>query len=168
MSYSLLLASMLSALSIQSSVIWEAQDGQGQAFFSDTQPSEGHRKTVRPSQGYIAPNTGTWRRHLSDTPAQPLRYQLQIVNPVQGAVFMHDTKKIPVEVTSVPQIASGHRFVLFLNGQIVGAPQHTGKWALEDLDRGEYQVQVRIDDPTGRTLATSGMISFTQKRWAAS
>ena len=53
---------------------------------------------------------------------------------------------------------------LLLNGAARGAPISSTSFSLDNLDRGEYQAQVKILDKNGKEMGTSDSVTFQVKR----
>jgi hypothetical protein len=120
--------------------------------------STSQNNTPPQDRSFIDPNSTTQRA------APKNNYQLSLTSPANEATVRSNEGKVTVSGSVTPQ-ASGS-FELYLNGQL--ALKNTSpSFHLEGLDRGEYEVQIRLVDQTGKLLASSPVSKFYLQKVSA-
>jgi len=90
--------------------------------------------------------------------------QAYILSPEQDQIIPNQQSNIIVQLWLQPQLQSGHRVQLFLNGQPQGAPVDAATYQLEDLERGSYQISAQIQSAQGKTLVSLQPVSIHVQR----
>ena len=90
---------------------------------------------------------------------EPARHNRQIVTPADNATIPMGPGNSKVQAAWNPSPASGETLKLLLDGEPLGAPQHTASWQLSDVYRGEHRLQVVRLDESGAQL--SGLAAST-------
>ncbi|WP_295472764.1 DUF4124 domain-containing protein [uncultured Pseudomonas sp.] len=167
---------LLAALPAVATPIYTYIDAEGNRVFTDQPRKNAKRLDVAPTNNMSStPRT----RDVKIGPAQPVKkpmfhYQLlRILVPEPDSTIRSGEGKVIVTVSSDPALQDGHRYLLLLDGQPVGAPGRSPVFALDNLDRGTHQISVEIYDELGRLLEKTPnqpfhlqRISLNQKRLA--
>lgn len=105
----------------------------------------------------VIPVTRHSANATSSPPAKPaINYQLTIHSPQNNATIRDNTGALKVQGAVSPQ-RSG-QFQLWLNNT-VAATQTTPVFHLENVPRGEYAIQIKLLDNTGKQIASSEIIT---------
>lgn len=151
---------------VASADVYRWVDENGNVNYSD-RPHEGAETVTLPSaQTFKAPITRR-RRPASasaETDAQTVfEYQLvEIVRPVQEEVVWNSGGKIDVAVRVAPELQSGHRLALFLDGERVDAlTSDATEITLTEVLRGEHELRAEVRGGSGIKLIESRPVNFT-------
>ena len=164
----LLLAGLLCALGApaQGSTreLWTWTDANGVTHFSD-RPVPGARRIELTGVSAPASAAGT----TAPTPASsaasqsaasaveaPVVYRtLEFVQPAQDESFFGADATVNVTISMEPELAAGHRLVLYLDGQLVEGAGNSVEHTLSQLPRGAHTLTAVILDERGRELRRS-------------
>ncbi len=135
--------------------IYKTIDENGNAVFTDapSAPEEGEEVTLKPLTPiqFDIPEEPTITGQESETEEKdkPNYKELVIVEPENGSTFRGDGN-IKVKVKHRPALYPNHMLALFINGQQAGTPQTGTVFKLKNVSRGEYTLQVKILDSSGK------------------
>ena len=156
----LLLASLLATTAVFAEAYrWVDEDGV--VHYSD-RPVEGAEEVVLPKA-----NTTTVRRVERDEPeaqAQqqstgPVRYEnLAITSPAPEETLWNIGGQLSVQIQVTPALQQGHRMRLYFDGE--GQDISSTTVQLEEVWRGEHNLQVEILNETGMPLIRSNPLRF--------
>lgn len=156
----LLLASLLAPSAVFAEAYrWVDEDGV--VHYSD-RPVEGAEEIVLPEA-----NTTTVRRFERDEPepqpqpssSEPVRYQnLAITSPTSEETLWNIGGQLNVQIQVTPALQSGHRMRLYFDGE--GQDISSTSVQLEEVWRGEHNLQVEILSETGVPLIRSNPLRF--------
>lgn len=155
----LLLASLLAASAVFAEAYrWVDEDGV--VHYSD-RPAEGAEEIVLPKA-----NTTTVRRAQRTEPEpapaasnQPVRYQgLSITSPASEETLWNIEGQLTVQIQVTPALQQGHRMRLYYDGE--GRDISSTTVQLEEVWRGEHNLQVEILNETGMPLIRSNPLRF--------
>jgi hypothetical protein len=95
------------------------------------------------------------------TPASVSPYSsCAIVSPTPDEVFLN-TFSVPARLDVQPFLRGGDHVVVSLDGKPVdGLPAAATQFTLDQLDRGTHSVQAAIRDGSGKTVCSSGSVTF--------
>lgn len=172
----LLCGMLLGLVPVAQAQIYTYVDAEGNRVFTDQPHKNAKRIDIAPTNKMSStPRT----RDVKASPIQPapkpmLRYQLlRILAPEPDATLRSMEGNLIVTVTNEPALQEGHRYVLLLDNQPVGAPGRSPVFALNNIDRGTHQLSVEIYDELGRLVEKTAnqpfhvqRISLNQKRLA--
>lgn len=152
--------------------IYKVVQADGTVIYTD-KPSPGAKEfefkskpnIVSPALPTNKPNTRNFTATTSaPLTAPPRTYQLTIKYPANETTLRNNEGKVTINANLNP-ISSG-TFELYLNGKLYqkgNAPQ----FHLTDLNRGEYLIQIRFLDQTGKLLASSSVSKFYLQKVSA-
>jgi hypothetical protein len=153
-----LLLGCLLALSVQAQEtkreLWKWKDANGVTQYSD-RPVPGATK-VEMYTAAPPPDAAPAARPASPTtPAKPgsaaaVRYQsLEIWQPANGESFFGADASVNVRMRSEPDLASGDRLLLYLDGKLVEGAANSYEHTLSNLERGVHSLAAVILDDKG-------------------
>lgn len=158
---------------IAATKIYKVVQADGTVIYTD-KPSPGAKEFQFKSKPNVVspvqPTNKTGKRVFTATPATvpqqaPTRnYQLTIKSPANDATIRNNEGKVSINASLNP-ISNGV-YELYLNGELYqkgNAPQ----FHLIDLNRGEYRIQMRFLDQTGKILASSSVSKFYLQKVSA-
>ncbi|MDP4535052.1 DUF4124 domain-containing protein [Alkalimonas collagenimarina] len=87
-------------------------------------------------------------------------FTIEIVQPEHEGTVRENTGTVYVSGRIAPSFPRGFQVQLLLNGDKTGQPQTNTTFALRNLDRGEYQLQMQLIDQSGKLIAASDTITF--------
>ncbi len=156
----LLLASLLATSAVFAEAYrWVDEDGV--VHYSD-RPTEGAEEIVLPKA-----NTTAVRRYGRDKseepppppPNQPVRYQgLSITYPASEETLWNIEGQLTVQIQVTPALQQGHRMRLYFDGE--GRDISSTSVQLQEVWRGEHNLQVEILNETGTPLIRSNPLRF--------
>lgn len=156
----LLLASLLATTAVFAQAYrWVGEDGV--VHYSD-RPAEGAEEIILPKA-----NTTTVRSVERTVPeaqpqprsGQPVRYQnLSIASPSPEETLWNIGGQLTVEIEVTPALQQGHRMRLYFDGE--GQAISSTTVQLDEVWRGEHNLQVEIQNETGTPLIRSNPLRF--------
>jgi hypothetical protein len=145
--------------------LWTWKDEQGVTHYSD-RPVAGARKlevtTMTPaeSESTPAPSPVTTEPSRPSQPAAVEYSSLEIWQPEQGESFFGPDSSVEVRIRVEPEIAPGHRLLLYMDGKLVEGPVNATEYTLAGLERGAYTLTAAISDEQGMVVYRSNQRSF--------
>jgi hypothetical protein len=135
--------------------LWTWKDANGVTQYSD-RPVPGAKKveltgvTSSSPPPVAAPAKPPAGSAAKPAPAATVEYRsLEIWQPENGATFYGADATVSVRMRSDPDVASGHRVLLYLDGKLVEGPPTALEYTLGDLDRGVHSITAVITDEKG-------------------
>jgi hypothetical protein len=150
----LVLAGLLCALSSQAQnstrELWTWTDANGVTHFSD-RPVPGARRMELANTATPAPATAPTTASPApvarqERPAAAQYRSLEIWEPEQDASFFGADVEVNVRMRVEPELAAGHRLLLFLNGERVEGATDALDHTLTGLPRGSHTLTAVIRD----------------------
>ncbi|GAA5192636.1 DUF4124 domain-containing protein [Ferrimonas gelatinilytica] len=133
--------------------IYKWVDENGQVHYSDK---------PQPGAESVALSEGSTISLPSPPPVTPKpveesgpEYKIGIRSPSEEATVRDNNGQLGLDISLEPELADGHRVQLFLDGVQVRTLGGGGSFALDNLDRGEHQLQAKVVDKNGKVLASS-------------
>lgn len=88
------------------------------------------------------------------------QYSVRITSPSEGATFTNEVRNLTVSGAIEPSMGKNHSLVATLNGQRVSNQSSQGSSVvIQDIDRGQQQVQLQLLDGAGKVVAQSQSVS---------
>lgn len=132
--------------------LWTWKDANGVTQYSD-RPVPGARKVELTTAAPVAPPAAPAARPEATRrpPANAgVQYQsLEIWSPDNGASFFGADAAVNVRMRSEPELGSGDRLLLYLDGKMVEGERNAYEYTLTSLDRGAHSVTAVILDDKG-------------------
>lgn len=85
-------------------------------------------------------------------PPPPPYTSLALLSPVPGDTLSNSGRSIVIQVSSSPALLSGHHYQAWLDGAAYGPASETDSWRIDEVNRGEHQLQVQLLDEQGNSL----------------
>lgn len=156
MNIRVLLLGCLLALSVQAQEsrreLWTWTDANGVTHFSD-RPEPGARKveiiSTAPSATTATPSAAAAARPARSDAAAAGYRSLEIWQPEDGATFFGADATVNVRMRSEPDLASGDRLSLYLDGNRVEGASGSYEHTLANLPRGAHSLVAVIVDERG-------------------
>ncbi|MBQ4834398.1 DUF4124 domain-containing protein [Pseudoalteromonas sp. MMG010] len=122
--------------------IYAWQDKNGILVFSDT-PRVGAKEVKLLSKNLVMPSTDS---HSFHEPQQPtnIKYRVLITSPEHKKTIRENTGTIYVTSRIEPIFDKSFKAQLFLDDKPQGTPGNTAIFVLNNIDRGEHTLQVKV------------------------
>lgn len=158
--------------------IYRTVDEDGNVVFTDVPPADGRDgQTVElgPGNTFTPPPTASeggrslesWLGREDDqdeAEGDATRYRsLRVAGPAHDEALRDNAGNVTVTAEVEPELAPSHVIQLYLDGALQQTG-HTTRFELSNVDRGTHQVELRIVDAGGNTLATSEPSVFHLQR----
>lgn len=162
----LLLMMGLLMTSAASAEVYRSVDESGNVIFTDKPSPDAEKLEIAPVQTIT---TDPSQQQFEYTP--PARKQTESISPYKKVEITspeHDTAlrenvgDVSVSVSVDPGLISGHKVVLYMDGNMVA--EGSGQFNLTNVDRGTHTLSAVIQAQDGRELIRSDSISFTVLR----
>ncbi|WP_051201991.1 DUF4124 domain-containing protein [Ferrimonas senticii] len=148
--------------------IYRWVDKDGKVHYSDRpDTSVKSEKVVPKSSSTIEMASPTPSPRRSGNTEAEERYQLQIASPAADATIRDNNGQLQVAIAVTPELASFHRLQLLVDGKVLRTLGGGGNFAIDDIQRGEHQLQVKVVDKNGKVLASSPNRTFFMHRHSA-
>lgn len=153
----------LSLIGTAQAEIYTWTDGAGVVHFSD-RPEPG-AKTVhlQESQTYSPPPASGAQQPPSNGVPQGKTspYEsVQIIDPVNEVTIRNPQGFVPVTVEVKPKLAEGDGIQLVLDGRVLGKPQQTSAFTLQNLDRGSHTLVAQVVNEKGTVQSSSKAVTI--------
>ena len=89
---------------------------------------------------------------------------VSIISPENESTITPGQVTVNVRIETEPALHLGHNVQLWFNNQPYGKPTTATNFQIGALERGEHQLQVKILDERGDTVASSGSVTIYVKR----
>ncbi|MBY6187988.1 DUF4124 domain-containing protein [Marinobacter hydrocarbonoclasticus] len=134
--------------------IYKWTDANGQVHYSD-KPRDGAEvvevDTSKASTIILAKPGPTPPPQVVEAPS----YRIRLTAPEEQATVRDNNGQLDIQIALEPDLLADHRIELLLDGSVVRTVGGGGSFALDNLDRGEHQLQARVIDENGKVLASS-------------
>lgn len=153
----------ISGLSYAEIYTWT--DENGNRIYSDQPNEKAETLELGPLPTYEPPKIPV--KSAEETPAEPAFTQYDILviqTPEQDETIHSNPGNITVIATVHPGLQPNHQLQLLLNGKPVLDPGKQTGWYLENVDRGEHQLQVIVITDKNETFQSSPIITVHLKR----
>jgi hypothetical protein len=159
----LLIVSLFFLPSTFAETVYKYVDENGNTVFTDEPRKGAEVLDVQPIP--TIPAIPVPERTSKPVPQNAFRYnKILIVSPEDQHNYINEVEPIVVQVALSPALRSDDRVQLMLNGAPKGSPSSSPQFTLDSLERGEYNVSVKILDKDGNALGSSPAIQFFIKR----
>ncbi|MEE4361047.1 MAG: DUF4124 domain-containing protein [Pseudomonadales bacterium] len=157
---------LLGAPRADAAPVYQTQDAQGRPVFSD-RPMDGSAKRVEIREPNVfelpaaQPSADTGTLDDDELAAEPARasYSVFVTQPTMEEGVRANSGEVFVVARAEPAPREGDRFQLFVDGSPAGTSTD-GTFRLEEMDRGEHRIDVRLIDPNGSEFARSDVVTF--------
>jgi len=92
------------------------------------------------------------------------KYLVEITQPEPNGTIRDNTGSVSVTARVKPIFKQGLTIQLYLDSKPYGKPQSFAHFLLRNIDRGEHQVKVTIQNQSGKVIASSKSITFYMHR----
>jgi hypothetical protein len=135
--------------------LWTWKDANGVTQYSD-RPVPGAKRVELTGVTPVSPPTvAAPAKTPAGSPVKPgqaatVDYRsLEIWEPENGASFFGADAAVDVRMRSDPEVASGDRLMLYLDGKLVEGAPNSLEYNLSNLDRGVHSITAVITDQQG-------------------
>lgn len=141
--------------------IYKTLDKNGQVIYSDQ--AEANAEVVKMPKINTAPPVKMPQRPSTSTRqttnADPKYASLRILKPAKDATIHHGGGLVSVSLQIKPRLIKGHKIQYLVDGKVykTGISSSVG---LENINRGNHSLGVRIVDKTGKVLKSSAAITI--------
>jgi len=146
--------------------LWTWKDANGVTQYSD-RPVPGAKKfelsgVSQPATPTVAPAAAATESPAGPQVPAPVQYtMLEFVNPQNEEAFFDADVSVAVRLRSEPELAAGHRLVIYLDGAQVGEGYEQ---TLSELARGAHSLMAVILDDQGNERIRSAPRAFYLKQ----
>ena len=152
--------------------VFRSVDAQGNVVFTDT-PREGAKPVDIQAPSSVTPMP-VETRNLAPAAVQPTSgkeafagYQAMVITqPENGAALNNGAGEVDVSISLVPALRTdlGHGLTVTMDGKPVLQNSARMNVALNDVDRGEHELQAFVVDANGQVLFVSAPSRFSMVR----
>ncbi|MFI3244943.1 MAG: DUF4124 domain-containing protein [Ferrimonas sp.] len=142
---------------LASAQIYTWTDANGQVHYSDKPVAGAQAITPKSATNIMLSATPTNNKAASQSAPS---YQLQFLTPENGATIRNSLGQVPFSLQLHPELQGDQRLQLLLDGQVVRTLGNSGSFILEQVERGEHQLQARVIDKNGKVLASTSSITI--------
>ncbi len=142
-------------------------DEQGLRIYSDKPNPTAEIVEVKSLPTYQAPKTAPQSNAEAKEKVEITFTQYDVLvlkTPEQDEIIRSNQGNITVIATVHPDLQDDHQLQLMMDGKpVLEAGKQTG-WQLNNVNRGEHQLQVLVLDEAGQTFQTSDSVTVHLKR----
>jgi len=160
--YVVLAATLLVWTTGLSAAVYKSVDAEGNVVYTDEPVGNGKPLDLPPLSTIPPP-----KYILSKPPAESgdsgTGYtKISIVAPTEDETLRDNTGAVPVSAGLEPalNVAAGHRFQYYLDGQTQGEPTASNQIVIANVDRGAHNVAVAVVDGEGKEVTRSSPVKF--------
>ncbi len=136
--------------------VYKWVDKEGKVHYSDT-PIENAQavefKSNTQNNIKLPPPVVLPKHSQSQTQTKQEGYQLNIISPAEEETLRDNNGNITLSVNISPDLANSHQLLLLMDGKVIGPPQRSSIFHLENIDRGEHIFKVQVITQNGKQLA---------------
>lgn len=150
--------------------IYKWTDSNGIVHYSDT-PQSGATQVVLPPSEPATPVVKEANPNNSSKPNSSQTIQVPtkdkavaIAQPRSEETIRNNQGFVPVIVNVEPELEAGDLLQVALDGQLIGKPQNTKLFAVNNVLRGEHSLTVQLMDAEGKVIATSEPVTIYMHR----
>lgn len=135
--------------------MWVWKDANGVTHYSDRPVPGAKRLEIAGVTSPSSPPAASTPRRPAATAAKPgdaaaIEYRsLEIWEPENGASFFGADAIVDVRMRSEPEVAAGHRLLLYLDGKMIEGAPNAPEHNLANLERGVHSLTAVILDEKG-------------------
>lgn len=145
--------------------VYKGTDAKGNPVFSDKPFPNSEEIKIAPVQTYSAPPVPTTSNTENTQASAPVSYNVSIIEPKTEQLYTHDIQSIPVSISIAPQLQPTDSIVLMLNNQSYGTFDNPAGITLDNLPRGQYQMQINVVSKSdNKIISQSPAVTFFQQR----
>ncbi|GAA4894063.1 DUF4124 domain-containing protein [Ferrimonas pelagia] len=134
--------------------IYKWVDDDGKVHYSDKPRSGATAVSLKPGSTVHLP-TSTRSLSTESQADEQIAYRIDLIAPEDEATVRNNQGQLDLQIALEPALAADHRVQLWLDGRLSRTLGSGGSFALDDLDRGEHQLQAKVIDKSGKVLALS-------------
>lgn len=99
-------------------------------------------------------------------PSPVVKYRVTLANLHDGESVWNDNRELTLDIQVQPALAvgRGHRLIVDMDGKPATGELTDGQVVLKGIDRGAHEIQARIVNRRGATLATSDRITIYHRQ----
>jgi len=159
-----LFLALVLAMGHSNAQIYRTVDENGNIVFTDQPATLGARPMELSPLAAISDPVPVAPRPDPPTPqAAETRYRLSIVSPQQDQTLWGTAGNVPVQVSTRPNLQSGHRVAIYLDGklvdELVGGIKNIG-----GVDRGTHQISAAVINASGDKVSNKPRVTFHVKQ----
>ena len=143
--------------------VYKQVDEYGNVTYSDKPNSDNAKRVELPKTNTQPAINFKTPPPKKEQPSQP-DYQLEITAPSTQSTIPTGQRQVTVSAQVFPPPSEGMILRLLLDGSPYGGPSSQGLWIIEEIHRGEHQLQVALQDQQGRIIALSDPITIFVQR----
>ena len=159
------LLALFLAMGYSSAQIYKTVDEDGNIVFTDQPPGVDSRPMeLSPLAAISDPVPIAPRPEApATTQGQPTRYRISIVSPQRDQTLWGTAGNVPVQVSTRPNLQTGHRVAIYLNGtlvdEMVGGIKNIG-----GVDRGTHDLAAAVINESGDRVSNRPRVTFHVKQ----
>lgn len=139
-------------------------DASGQVHYSDRPMPGAVEIDLRPIQGYTAPPRAV-QPMAAAQPAAPetateAYTRIEVLSPEQQETLWNIEGTLPVQVVLEPALQAGHRFGVYLDGQLIDLNSTNPQLSVPEVYRGVHSLQAVVLDARGTPVVRSLAVVF--------
>ena len=159
---------LLLMLPVSAQTIYQWEDENGQMNYSDM-PREGATEIeVGPAQTFDAPVVSVpGSSRVNGEGAEASYDSLEIASPTNEETIWNTGGTVSVKMNVSPDLKSGHRIRVYLDGQSSATLEAGTAIQLKDVVRGTHSLQAEVLSPGGQGLIKSAPVTFFYKQSTA-
>ena len=160
--YTVLAVTLLVWATGLSAAVYKSVDAEGNVVYTD-EPAGNGKPIDLPPLSTIPPPKYTPSQPSAEPQGSTSGYtKLSIVAPSQEETLRDNTGAVPVSAGLEPalNVAAGHRFQYYLDGQTQGDPTASNQIVIANVDRGAHNVAVAVVDGEGKEVMRSNPVPF--------
>lgn len=162
----LLAFSLLIPVHATSTKIYVWRDETGVLVFSDSSKPGAEEIEVNTESQNVSPSIDT---SILDITPKILddKFEVEIVRPTNNSTIRDNTGSVHVAGRIKPLFKQGLTIQLFIDNIPYKTPQTHSMFVLRDIERGEHQVKLVLQDAKGKVIASSKTVTFYMHRASA-
>lgn len=159
----LLISSLIGAIGIAHAEVYMHTDADGNVSFSDRPAPTSKGENIEKveiqetnSAPAVTPRANTSPKSQDDA----TQYSVRITSPSEGATLTNEVRNLTISAEIQPSMGESHSLVAALNGlRVSNQSSQSGSVVIQDIDRGQQQVQLQLLDGSGKVIAQSQSIA---------
>lgn len=140
----------------------------GRTVYTDSPPEDSPAEEVELPELIIEPATRVRSQSSASSSAVPANDQVsdqrlpkpEITRPSEKEVIPPGQRQVSVVAQVSQELPVGYRYILLINGEVVGGPSSTPVWTLENPNPGQQLAQVVVVDDQGSRRVHSEIRTF--------
>ncbi len=158
----LFLMLFVAAGSAEEKKVFVTVDKNNNLVFSDSPSPGASQVNIKESGTVMAPITPS----IINEPvsAKEPKFEVSIAKPEQQGTIRDNNGTVYVSGSVSPLFSQGLRVVLYLDGKQIAGPTGNANFILRDIERGEHQLSLELQNNSGKVIATSPTTTFYMHR----